>query len=293
MSTLGLDDETPIENKLVSRSLESAQKKVEGHNFDTRKQLVEYDDVMNKHREAVYARRRRALEAERLRDDIMEMVGAQTKAMVIAHTNARTGEVDFEALKEAVGSMLPVTPELVEKFSRAHPSELADLITAEAEALYNAREEAYTPELMRLLERFTYVTALDRLWIAHLEAMDTLRGGIGLRAIGQRDPLVEYKREGFRMFKQLLGLLDAEVATTIFKMQIAPQAPAAGVGVETALTRAAASARTNATAIEAGEVTVGGGEAGGTGSRAERRARSHPGAGGSANKLAKKRKKRR
>ncbi len=296
MSTLGLDDETPIENKLVSRSLEGAQKKVEGHNFDTRKQLVEYDDVMNKHREAVYARRRRALEAERLRDDIMEMVETQAKAMVTAHTNARTGEVDFEALKEAVSSMLPVSTELSEKFSKAHPSELADLIVGEAETLYTAREEAFTPDLMRLVERFTYVTALDRLWIEHLEAMDALRGGIGLRAIGQRDPLVEYKREGFRMFKQLLGLLDAEVATTIFKMQIARNdGPAPSAGVKTALTRAAATARTNAAAIETGAVTAtGGDEATGSGSRAERRARAHAATtGGGTSKPAKKRKKRR
>jgi len=298
MSTLGLDDETPIENKLVSRSLESAQKKVEGHNFDTRKQLVEYDDVMNKHREAVYARRRRALEAERLRDDIMEMVASQAKAMVTAHTNARTGEVDFEALKEAVGSIMPVSDELADKFSRAHPSELADLIEGEATALYDAREAAFTPDLMRLVERFTYVTALDRLWIEHLEAMDALRGGIGLRAIGQRDPLVEYKREGFRMFKQLLGLLDAEVATTVFKMQIARQeAPAPGDGVETALTRAAATARTNTPGIEAGAAAASGGEAAASGSRAERRARAHAGAatssGSGSSKPNKKRKKRR
>jgi len=294
MSTLGLDDETPIENKLVSRSLESAQKKVEGHNFDTRKQLVEYDDVMNKHREAIYARRRRALEAERLKDEILAMIRKQAEAMVTAHTNTRTGEVDFAALKEAVASILPVTPELEEKFSNAHPSELAGLISEEAEALYAARDEAYTPELMRLVERFAYVSALDRLWIEHLEAMDALRGGIGLRAIGQRDPLVEYKREGFRMFKQLLGLLDAEVATTIFKLQVAQQAPAGGASVETALTRAAAGAHTNAAAIEAGAPpAAGGGEDSGSGSRAERRARVHAVTASGGNKSPRKRKKRR
>jgi preprotein translocase subunit SecA len=289
MGTLGLDDETPIENKLVSRSLESAQKKVEGTNFDTRKHVVEYDDVMNKHRESIYARRRKVLTAENLRDDIMAMISSQASAMVKAHTNERTSEVNFEGLREAVGTMMPVTPELAAEMEKAHPSELPRLLGHSAEDLYDARTEQFTPGLMAVLERYAYITALDRLWIEHLEAMDSLRNGIGLRGIGQRDPLVEYKREGFRMFKQLLGLLDAEVATTIFKLQIQPQAqPAAPV--ETALTRAAGQARTNA-AEDGG--TASASEA--TGSRSERRARERAVAGShSATKQTnKKRKKRR
>jgi preprotein translocase subunit SecA len=296
MNTLGLDDETPIENKMVSRSLESAQKKVEGHNFDTRKQLVEYDDVMNKHREAIYARRRRALAAENLKNEFLDMIRHQAEAMVTAHTNTRTSEVDHPALREALLTMMPLSQEVADKLERAHLSEIVDLVMDEADAIYAAREQQFTPELMRVAERLTYVNALDRLWIEHLEAMDSLRSGIGLRAIGQRDPLVEYKREGFRMFKQLMGLLDAEVATTIFKVSISTQ-PAAGAPVETALTRAAKLAGTNAPAEggAAGAVVGAGGEAAGTGSRAERRARERALAGGvSATKNTnKKRKKRR
>jgi preprotein translocase subunit SecA len=272
MNTLGLDDETPIENKMVSRSLESAQKKVEGHNFDTRKHVVEYDDVMNKHREAIYSRRRKALSAESLRDDILGMIRAQAVAMVTAHTNARTSEVDQSALREALLTMMPLSQELTDKLERAHHTELVDLIMDEAEALYNERTERFTPELMRVAERLTYVNALDRLWIEHLEAMDSLRSGIGLRAIGQRDPLVEYKREGFRMFKQLVALLDAEVATTIFKVSIQREQAPLDATVETALTRAAEQARTNAPA-EGGALAAGDGDAQGSGSRAERRAR--------------------
>jgi len=265
MDTLGLDEDTPIENSLVSRSLESAQKKVEGHNFDTRKQLVEYDDVMNRHREVIYGRRRKALAAESLREDILEMVRVELTAMVAAHTDSRTSELDHESLREAVWSILPTPPELAEAIARAHHTEIVDLLMEEAERLYAERTETFTPAVMRMVERYTYINALDRLWIEHLDAMDNLRGGIGLRAIGQRDPLVEYKREGFRMFKQLIGLLDADVATTIFKVSIRQEAPA-NAPVETELTRAAAEARTNAPAD--GEVAAVGKEGS---SRAERR----------------------
>src|SRR5476649_2351598 len=136
MDSLGLDDETPIENKLVSRSLESAQKKVEGHNFDTRKQLVEYDDVMNRHREVIYARRRRALAAESLKEEILSMIRKEVAAMVVAHTDSRTSEVDYEKLSEAISSILPVTNELGQTFERAHESELTDLVMDAATALY-------------------------------------------------------------------------------------------------------------------------------------------------------------
>jgi preprotein translocase subunit SecA len=286
MSTLGLDDETPIENKLVSRSLEGAQKKVEGHNFDTRKQLVEYDDVMNKHREAIYSRRRKALQAEDLRKDILDMIAKEVKAVVRAHTDDRTGVVDHQAIRDALSNMILVDKDLADKLERAHPSELADLALEKAGEMYDQRTEAFTEPVMRMVEKYTYVNAIDRLWIEHLDAMDNLRGGIGLRAIGQKDPLVEYKREGFRMFKQLLGLLDAEVATTIFKVEVRRQE--AEAPVETALTRAAEQARTNA-----GGEAAAGGESGGVGSRSDRRAAAKSRAPIGAPSATKKRKKRR
>ncbi len=245
MTTLGLDDETPIENKLVSKSLESAQKKVEGANFDTRKQLVEYDDVMNRHREVIYARRRKALASIDLKSDILGMIQAEVAAMATAHTDSRTNEVNYDELMATINSILPVDEGLSEQLRRAHSSELTEVVMTAANKLYDDREAAFTPDVTRMVERYTYINALDRLWIEHLEAMDSLRSGIGLRAIGQRDPLVEYKREGFRMFKQLLALLDADVATTIFKVQVQQQEQAP-LPMETALTRAAEQARTNA-----------------------------------------------
>ncbi len=287
METLGLDEDTPIENGLVSRSLESAQKKVEGHNFDTRKQLVEYDDVMNRHREVIYSRRRKALASDNLREDILTMIDTQAVAMVAAHTDQRTGEVDQEALHDAISTLLPHDESLHTLLDRAHPNEVSGIVSDEAVKLYDARTAEFSEDVMKMVERFTYVSALDRLWIEHLEAMDSLRSGIGLRAIGQRDPLVEYKREGFRMFKQLIALLEAEIATTIFKVSVNAQEAAPAAPVETALTRAAEQAQVNAgpTAVD--------GVSSGTGSRAQRRARPDQVGQPSATKPHKKRKKRR
>ena len=246
MTMLGLDDETPIENKTVSKSLEGAQKRVEGHHFDERKHVVEYDDVMNKHREAIYSRRRRALAHANLREEIEPMVQRQLETMVTLHTNTRTSEVDSPALIAAFNTVAPLNDETKAKLERAHPSELVDLVMAEVTAEYDARAASFGVEVMPLVERFVYVNALDRLWIDHLEAMDSLRNGIGLHQIAQRDPLVEYKRQGYRMYKQLIGLIEADVASTIFKVTVTQQDMAPQAPVETALTRAAAEATSNA-----------------------------------------------
>jgi preprotein translocase subunit SecA len=271
MTTLGLDEDTPIENSMVSKSLESAQKKVEGHNFDTRKQLVEYDDVMNRHREVIYSRRRKALAAE-------------AKAMLVAHTNTQTNEIDHVQLRERLSTMFWVGDDLADKLEHAHQTEIVDIFMEAANTAYDERTANFGEEPMRLVERFTYINALDRLWIEHLEAMDSLRNGIGLRAIGQRDPLVEYKREGFRMFKRLLSLLEAEVATSIFRVSISVAPNELDAPVETALTRAAEQATT---VSPEGESTS-------NASRAQRRAKNINGITSSATHNAnKKRKKRR
>ena len=285
MDALGIDEDTPIENALVSRSLESAQKRVEGHNFDARKHVVDYDDVMNKHRESIYSRRRRALESEALKPEILGMIRAQVQLMVTAHTDPKTQEIDWPALKAALEQIMPLAPELEQGLQQAyHTEERVERMMDEVEHLYAHREQEFG-DLMQTLERLVYINVLDQLWIDHLEVMENLRSGIGLRAIGQRDPLVEYKREAYRVFQQLLQALEAEVAFTIFKRAITrvePEAP-----VDTALTRAAAQASTNSP--EAGVASVDGVQHGG--SRAERRAK--PAAGGpSATKRTNKKKRR-
>lgn len=279
MTSLGLDENTPIENNIVSRSLESAQKKVEGYNFDTRKQLVEYDDVMNRHREVVYSRRRKALQIERLREDVLAMVGKQFQYMVRAHTNPKTGEIDGEALHGAVSNILPHDDTLHGLMETAHPSDLAELLQDDAIKLYDQRESEYGEVGMELLERLTYINVLDRLWIEHLEAMESLRNGIGLRGIGQRDPLVEYKRESFSMFKQFIGFLETEISNSIFKVALTRE-PMEEMPIETVLTKAAEKASTNS------------GDSVSTASRAERRGRAGKAGQPKAAKSAKKRKRR-
>lgn len=237
MDTLGIDEDTPIENSMVSRSIESAQKKVEGHNFDIRKSLVEYDDVMNRHREVIYAKRRKALENQNLRPEILDMVRNEFEAIVRAHTDTRTGVFDHDKVIESVANIVPLDNKLIDQIKKKLPEELVEFLMQHAEALYDWRTKQVGEELMKLAERLTYLRVLDNLWIEHLDAMAGLREGIGLRAIGQKDPLVEYKAEGYRLFQQLIGAMEADIASTIYKVQITPaveQAP-----VETALTKAA------------------------------------------------------
>ncbi|HVE80695.1 MAG TPA: preprotein translocase subunit SecA [Candidatus Dormibacteraeota bacterium] len=244
MSSLGMDEDTPLENKMISKSLESAQKKVEGHNFDIRKQVVEYDDVMNKHREVIYARRRKALEHANLRPEVEEMLEREFVNISTVHTDARTGIMDTEKVLEAAASVMPLEEATADKIKKADPRDVVDILKQYAAKLYDEREKQFGEEGMRILERLMYLQILDRLWIEHLEAMDGLREGIGLRAIGQRDPLVEYKSEGFRLFKRLVALMESEIAGTVFKASIEKQEIPAEE-VETVVTKASKQAATN------------------------------------------------
>ncbi len=242
MGSLGIDDDTPIENSMVSKSIESAQKKVEGHNFDIRKNLVEYDDVMNRHREVIYAKRRKALENQNLRPEIIEMIDGEFKAIVTAHTDVRTTVMDHDKVVTAVANIVPLDDKLIAQIKKSLPEEVVHILMKHAEALYDWRTEQVGQELMKLAERLTYLRVMDNLWIEHLDAMTGLREGIGLRAVGQKDPLVEYKAEGYKLFQQLIGAMEAEIAATIFKVEITMQQQQAPV--ETALTKAAEKALT-------------------------------------------------
>jgi len=243
MNTLGLDEDTPIENAVVSRSLESAQKKVEGHNFDQRKNLVEYDDVMNKHRTAIYKRRRAALENADLRPEIIDMVRHEVAQIATAHTDERTGVVDKEKIIEMTSNIMPLTPGQQKVLQDARAHEVSQVIQDFVEVNYEAKVKEQGDEHMRLAERLTYLRVLDNAWIDHLEAMDSLRNGIGLRAIGQRDPLVEYKSEAYKMYQQLIAGIEAEIAGIIMRVNVTVQPQEAPV--ETVLTKAAESVSSN------------------------------------------------
>ena len=244
MTSLGIEEDTPIQNRMISRAIEGAQKKVEGHNFDIRKQLVEYDDVMNRHREAVYAKRRKALTNKDLRPEITTMIKNELAAIVNAHVDARTYEVNAEEIYQTTATLMPLETNLKEVIAKTHHSEIKKLLADKAQDIYDQRIKDYGEEGMHLIERLTYLKVLDNLWIEHLEAMDSLREGIGLRAIGQRDPLVEYKREAYNLYQQFQAALESEIAGTIFKVGIAKQEEIEAP-IETTLTKAAEKANVN------------------------------------------------
>ncbi len=228
MDKLGMDDSVPIEHPLVTRSIEAAQKKVESRNFELRKHVLEYDDVMNQQREVIYSQRRRVLLGEDLGDTIREMISS-----VVADTVARyTGESkypeewDLKGLL-AYGEQLFLRPgalsvaDLEECTSR---EALTARLLEEAEAFWRSREEELGAEMLRQLERVILLRVVDAKWMDHLDAMDQLRQGIGLRAYGHSDPLVEYKFEAYAMFQEMIKSIQEDVVRYLFRVQIAPAA---------------------------------------------------------------------
>lgn len=223
MNTLNVPEDTPIENKMISRTLETAQKRVEGHNFDIRKHLVEYDDVMNSQREIIYKKRRRFLESKDLKPDIFEALQQEFAYIVQSHTDKSTSMIDLEEVAKSVRSIIPVPTDWPQNITSKLPQDIVDSLLDIAKQMYKQRVEEFGDDTMQLINRLVCFKVIDSAWLQHLETMDHLRDGIGLRGYGQRDPLVEYKSEAFRLFTQLQNGINSEIATTIFKVQIQPQ----------------------------------------------------------------------
>ncbi len=224
METLGLPEDQPIQHAMISKSLESAQRKVEGHNFDIRKHLVEYDDVMNKQRAYIYNLRYRILSKESLKDDYFEMLQNTASKLVAINTHAETGEIMLDDLTKELHNLTGQQVQLDKKLAHRPPMEVTEGIFGMLTEAYNDKEKRTTEELMRVLERALYLRTIDMLWIDHLDAMDHLRDGIGLRGYGQKDPLVEYKNESYRMFKTLLGAIENELTSLVYKVEITANA---------------------------------------------------------------------
>ncbi|MEI7791893.1 MAG: preprotein translocase subunit SecA [Candidatus Berkelbacteria bacterium] len=226
MERLGLPDDMPIENKMISGSIESAQKRVEGYNFDTRKHLVEYDDVMNKHREVIYRKRRRILEMNEdnkltvkkknefdeevteestLKEEILDIIDEEIESII--NTNIEDKDKAEQEIRAILGDQkdLPLDAEVLKK------------LVAE---MYEEREKKIGVPVMRQIEVMVYLRTIDMLWVEHLTTMDELRTGIGLRGYGQRDPLVEYKQEAYALFTNLLRNIESSVARTIFRVEV-------------------------------------------------------------------------
>ena len=241
MGWTGLDEDTPIENKLISKSISSAQVKVEGYHFDIRKHLLNFDDVLNTQRAVIYADRERILNGDNLREKIVEMLRQEFADLLRKHLPDRHND-NWEVTNFISELMLicPLPPDLAdeEQVYRWKQEEISQKLWDYAETVYEARESDLGSEQMRTLERLLLLRAIDLHWVNHLTAMENLRTGIGLHAYGQRDPLVMYRTEGHKAFQELLRRMQVDVVHSLFHVTVAQQ-PANG----TARRRAADSAK--------------------------------------------------
>ncbi|MGE6204075.1 preprotein translocase subunit SecA [Guptibacillus hwajinpoensis] len=223
MNRLGMEEDQPIESKLVSRAVESAQKRVEGNNYDARKQLLQYDDVMRQQREIIYAQRAEVLESDNLREIVETMLTSVITRIVDAHTGDEDiqEEWDHQAIIDhAKGIFLQDGQVTVKDIKGLDKEEIVELLVEKMKINYDEKEAAFEPERMREFEKVILLRSVDRKWMDHIDAMDQLRQGIHLRAYGQNDPLREYQFEGFEMFEDMVTEIEEEVSTYIMKAQI-------------------------------------------------------------------------
>ncbi|RMG67589.1 MAG: preprotein translocase subunit SecA, partial [Nitrospirae bacterium] len=220
MGKLGMDEDVPIENRMVTKAIENAQRRVEAHNFEIRKHLLEYDDVMNKQRTEIYRFRREILSSESLKDRVMEMVEDLVDALVYEYCpeDKYHEEWEIEELTNTIFGIFGVKIEGLKEFKGQEA--LKEEVIGRLKEYYDEKEREIGEELMRYLERIIMLQVVDNQWKDHLLAMDHLKEGIGLRGYGQKDPLVEYKKEAYEMFTDMSERIKEEVLTRIFKIQI-------------------------------------------------------------------------
>jgi preprotein translocase subunit SecA len=227
-----MEDDLPIEHPWITKSIASAQKKVEGHNYDIRKHLLEYDDVMNQQRKVVYAWRREVLGRENLREMVFSMTEELVNAICedffpggkLKKTDGSTS-LNEKELNEAIAVTFQVHTRITENDIQPLTGDgLRKLLMRIAEEAYSSKENQYSPELMRQVEKMVLLGTIDHLWKDHLLAMDHLRDGIGLQGYGQKDPLVEYKKQGFRFFEMMMAQITGDVVRKLFAVQISANA---------------------------------------------------------------------
>ncbi len=225
MDWAGLDEEAAIENRMVTKSIEGAQVKVEAYHFDIRKHLVEYDDVVNTHRDVMYAERDKTLGDSDLKDNIRTMVEGELTSTVGRYLDDLSPDRwDIDGLTQELGAILPMNSDLARAGVSADSDadEIESSIVGYALELYQQQEEAVTSELMRRIEREVMLRIIDLHWVQHLTGMENLRQGIGLYAYGQRDPLVMYKKEGHELFQTLLDRIQYDIVRSIYHVNVAP-----------------------------------------------------------------------
>lgn len=239
MQRLGVDDDMPIENRVISRSLEGAQKKVEGYHFDARKHVVQYDDVMNRHRRATYVMRREILMNTNIAKRINLFIEDEAKSL------AHSSDLLSDRFEAQLTDVFPFDDETLDRLFDTEANKFEKALLREAKTLYLAREEAFGPDTMRKVERDIYLQILDNLWMQHLENMEHMREGIHWMSVGQRDPLVEYRRQAQRIFDEMQNSLRHDVVQAVYRAE-----PVAGdEPIETELTKAARQSVDNADKI--------------------------------------------
>ncbi|NLG65971.1 MAG: preprotein translocase subunit SecA, partial [Actinobacteria bacterium] len=231
MDRLGLEEDIPIEHNLISRSVESAQKKVEEQNFQIRKRVLEYDNVMNKQREVIYGQRQRILSGNDLREDVLDIVERILRSQVALFTGSSrfSEEWDLDEMLVTLRNFFPttLTQETLGDPAALDAEELADMVVEDAVKVYEAKEERFGASAMREMERWVLLRTIDSKWRDHLYEMDYLREGIGLRALAQVDPLVAYKSEGFNMFQEMMDSIQNDFVRYLYHLEIVKEEPAA------------------------------------------------------------------
>lgn len=234
MGFLKMPEDVPIENPLVSKAIEGAQKKVEGHNFDIRKHTVEYDDVMNQQRQIIYGIRKQILEIiagkseeKTLKGEILEKISAEIGAIVDDFSEP---EIDYKKIVEEFGTVITFDEASMKSLLKeisdiTDPSSIKEFLGKLATDLYDQKEKMVGADMMRQMESFVYLNTIDTFWMEHLDTMDDLRSGIGLRGYAQRDPLIEYKKEGFELFEKMVAEIDSEVSRRIYKVSVHNHGP--------------------------------------------------------------------
>ncbi len=228
MERFSLEEDTPLEVGMVGRAIENAQSKVEGYNFDIRKHLLKYDDVINQQREVIYRERRRILESNDLSETIWSMIETYLSELVNTFTLSDDPEEwDLQALLSEIRIVIPLEPTFTTReWEELSADELKENILDLAERKYDALEQEYGDEMMRRIEKSLMLRTTDTLWVRHLTALDSLRQGIGLRAYGQQDPLVAFKKEGYSMYNQLRQAIQDGIVKQIYHVRVVkPEAP--------------------------------------------------------------------
>ncbi|MEG0874772.1 MAG: preprotein translocase subunit SecA [Clostridiales bacterium] len=231
MDKLGVDDSMPIDSSLVTKSIENAQKKVENNNFDTRKHVLDYDDVMNQQREVIYGQRRQVLTGENIKEQVLGILDSVVDASIAtaAVDGAQPDAWDLEAFITDIRDYLPHSNLTVEELGNMDKDEIEERLHHDATAFYAQREEELGADNMDNISRYVLLRVVDRQWMDHLDAMDQLRTGIGLQAYGQKNPLVEYKYAAFDMFQQMIAEIQRETIRLISRANVVEEQPSVTV----------------------------------------------------------------